>query len=95
MRLVQKNRCREPRVLMTRRGRIHFGQARKVSGFSAMSVDVTGGAGIDRPPPRKGDIICSSVEISRAGRDLGFAPRVSPSKGLRALIDQRLVAQPN
>jgi len=39
-------------------------------------------------PPRAGDIRHSWADISRASRDLGFAPRTPLEEGLRATLDQ-------
>jgi len=38
-------------------------------------------------PPRPGDIVHSSADITRARQDLGFAPQVSLSDGLRKTAD--------
>jgi UDP-glucose 4-epimerase len=38
-------------------------------------------------PPRPGDILHSWADVSRAARDLGFAPRTSVEEGLRITLD--------
>ena len=68
-----------------------------MSGLSSLVQHMTGtdSAGIERHEPREGYIMRYFADFSRARRALGFAPGVSLTNGLRALIDQKREAQPN
>jgi UDP-glucose 4-epimerase len=44
------------------------------------------GLGVERAPPRKGDVLHSLADISKAKNLLGYAPRYSLEDGLRGVI---------
>jgi nucleoside-diphosphate-sugar epimerase len=72
------------------------GKAYNVAGGNQTSVNdlaeavrqaVGGGPPPKHEPPRAGDVLHSAADLSLAGRELGYAPRVGLSEGLRRSLD--------
>ena len=72
------------------------GKAYNVAGGNQTSVNdladairqaVGGGLAPRHEPPRAGDVLHSAADLSRSGRELGYAPRVGLAEGLRRSLD--------
>jgi nucleoside-diphosphate-sugar epimerase len=72
------------------------GRAYNVAGGNRTSVNdlaeavrqaVGGGPAPRHEPPRAGDVLHSAADLSRSGRELGFAPGVDLAEGLRRSLD--------
>ncbi|HEY1433784.1 MAG TPA: SDR family oxidoreductase [Thermoanaerobaculia bacterium] len=77
------------------------GKAYNVAGGNQTSVNdlaqairqaVGKGAPARHEPPRAGDVLHSAADLSRVGRELGYAPTVSLAEGLRRSLDHYRVA---
>ena len=72
------------------------GKAYNVAGGNQTSVNdlaeairqaAGGGPPPRHEPPRAGDVLHSAADLSRVGRELGYAPRVGLAEGLRRSLD--------